>query len=701
MFGLKKVKFFRGILVALVISFVAVIPAMGHPDTVHAENAKVKFTVEYRQSVARNQINPINNWRAGSTWYYNVQNQKVYLNGLKALKYDYTLEKYAMQRAAEIALSFDHIRPNGLKKEPGLAKYGYIGTGENIAISQSPKAADAVVAFDIFKEENELHNGQGHRRNMLSVSYDWDCMAVSCAVYKGTYFWVQIFGLTKNPDTTVTTPVNGSRTMTIEVDPAQLTKKSADLSALNNWDARINKGETDYLPKVILNLATVETWPFNPLPVTAVPTWTSSNTSVATVDSNTGTIKGVNSGTSNITMRESLTNTSKTVSFSVTDPSAITGVSLDKTSMSLAPDSTYTLSATVTPSTAANKSVTWSSSNTSVATVSSSGVVRAVKAGTATITAKTVSGNKTASCKVTVSDVMPTSVSLDKTSLTLSAGSTDTLIPTVMPSNATNKNVTWSSSDTSVATVSSGGVVKGVGAGRAVITARTASGNKTATCNVTVTQPVTRITLNRKSVSLMPGETSGLTATASPDNATDKSITWSTDRKSVATVDSNGKVKGVSPGTAVITAADKSGNVKATCTVRVLFNDVISPSLWYYTPVYWAVDEGIATGSNGYFSPASNCTREQAVTFLWRLAGKPEPKSMNSKFSDVKNTKSYSYKAIMWASENNVVTGSKGKFNPKGTCTREQIVTIIWRIAGKPEPSSMVSKFTDVQNKKS
>ncbi len=128
------------------------------------------------------------------------------------------------------------------------------------------------------------------------------------------------------------------------------------------------------------------------------------------------------------------------------------------------------------------------------------------------------------------------------------------------------------------------------------------------------------------------------------------------------------------------------------------FSDV-KKSDWYYAPVVWAASNNIVTGTNGKFYPASSCTREQAVTFLWRMAGKPEPKSMVSKFSDVKDKNRYSYKAIMWGTENGIITGTNGKFYPTGTCTREQIVTIIWRLAGKPEPINKNSKFKDITNK--
>ena len=167
---------------------------------------------------------------------------------------------------------------------------------------------------------------------------------------------------------------------------------------------------------------------------------------------------------------------------------SVTGVSLNMTTLSLNEGESCTLTATVTPSSATNKSVTWSSSNTSVATVSSSGVVTAKAAGTATITVTTNDGGKTATCSVTVQTptVSVTGVSLNKTSLSMTVGDTETLTATVTPSNATDKSVTWASSNTSVATVSSSGVVTAKAAGTATITVTTNDGGKKATSLVTV-----------------------------------------------------------------------------------------------------------------------------------------------------------------------------------------------------------------------
>lgn len=167
----------------------------------------------------------------------------------------------------------------------------------------------------------------------------------------------------------------------------------------------------------------------------------------------------------------------------------VTGVSLDTTTLSFnAIGQSKTLTATVEPANASNKDVIWSSSNTAVATVNN-GVVTAVGEGTAVITVATEDGGKTATCEVTVSlgAIIPVEgVSLDTTSLNMTKiGQSAQLIATVTPANATNKNVTWSSSNTDVATVENG-VITAVGSGTAIITVTTEDGSKTATCTVTV-----------------------------------------------------------------------------------------------------------------------------------------------------------------------------------------------------------------------
>jgi len=245
----------------------------------------------------------------------------------------------------------------------------------------------------------------------------------------------------------------------------------------------------------------------------------------------------------------------------------VSSVSISKASAELSVGQTLQLSATVSPSNATSKTVAWSSSNAGIASVSNTGLVTALKEGTATITAS--AGGKSATCQVTVTKaaVEVSSVSVDVSSVTLTPGETLTVKVTVNPSDATDQDIAFTSSDESVATVSKDGTVTAVGVGTATITVT--AGGKSTTFTVTVNPiEVTSITLGLTSVTIIKGQSATLTATLSPDNATDKTVTWTSSDESVATVSSGGVVNALSVGTAVITAT--SGNVSARCTVTVI-----------------------------------------------------------------------------------------------------------------------------------
>ena len=169
-------------------------------------------------------------------------------------------------------------------------------------------------------------------------------------------------------------------------------------------------------------------------------------------------------------------------------------------------------------------------------------------------------------------------ITLNKTALNLTIGASESLVATISPSNATNKDVEWTSSNTNVATVDTKGKVTGVSSGSATITVKTKDGSKVATCNVTVKNPVisvTGVTLNKTALNLVTGASESLVATISPSNATNKNVEWTSSNTNVATVDTTGKVKAISTGSAIITVKTKDGAKVATCNVTVK-NPVIS-----------------------------------------------------------------------------------------------------------------------------
>ena len=251
----------------------------------------------------------------------------------------------------------------------------------------------------------------------------------------------------------------------------------------------------------------------------------------------------------------------------LTGPIKPTKVTLDKKTAKIEIKKTLSLKATIAPSYAGQKKLTWSSSNTAVATVSSSGKVTAKKKGTSTITIEAIGGKK-ASCKVTVIGIQPVSVTSSLKSKKLEVGSSVTLKATVSPSNAENKTLTWSSSNSAVAVVSSSGKVTAKKKGTATITVKTVNGKK-ATCKVTVIgiQPHA-LNLNLSAKKLEVGSFVTLKATVSPSNAENKTVTWGTEATSIATVQ-GGVVKAKGEGSVTITATTVNGK-KATCKVTVI-----------------------------------------------------------------------------------------------------------------------------------
>ncbi|MDE6850780.1 MAG: Ig-like domain-containing protein, partial [Clostridia bacterium] len=261
---------------------------------------------------------------------------------------------------------------------------------------------------------------------------------------------------------------------------------------------------------------------------------------------------------------------------------AVTGVSLGETSIELKKGNQKRLAATVAPSNATNKSVTWSSDNPDVADVDQSGNLTAKAKGTAIITVTTVSGGKTDSCTVTVTETEPEvvkvqSVSLNKSSATLKVSETVKLTVTFTPANPDNKNVSWKSSNESIATVSNDGLVSAKAVGKTTVTVISEDGSHSDKCEITVeaasiptppTVNVTGVSLDVTSATLKTGQTITLKETVLPINATNKAVTWDSGNKAVATVD-NGVVTAVAAGQATITVKTADGNFTETCKITV------------------------------------------------------------------------------------------------------------------------------------
>lgn len=317
--------------------------------------------------------------------------------------------------------------------------------------------------------------------------------------------------------------------------------------------------------------------------------WQTSNKKIATVKK--GVVKAKKKGKATITA----TCKKKKYKCKITVKKAIKvkKIKLNVSKLTLMNVRGYQLKVTFTPKNTTNKKVTYASSNKKVATVSKKGYVKAVKNGTATITAK--SGGKKATCKVTVKSpgVKVIKVTLSKTKLTLTKGKTYTIKATVYPSNATNKKVTYSSSKKSVATVTSAGKIKAVKKGTATITAK--AGSKKATCKVTVKNASVAcksIAFTTKKLSLKVGSKANLKVTFNPSNTSNKKLTYTSTNKNVASVTSGGKVTAVKAGSATIIART-SNNKKAECAVTVTADKKTKTYTYTITP--------IVSGLNSYY----------------------------------------------------------------------------------------------------
>ena len=265
------------------------------------------------------------------------------------------------------------------------------------------------------------------------------------------------------------------------------------------------------------------------------------------------------------------------------EPIAVTGVSLNKTMFGLEIGESVTVEATVTPENATNKNVEWSIADTAVATVAD-GVVTGVAAGETTLTVTTVDGGHTATIpvKVVTEKVAVTGIRMPiPPSIEIKESQQSMCIVEVLPANATDVSVKWSSSDEKVATVTPYAVnqnavavyINGVGGGTATITATTNDGGFEVSCDVTVIPivKVTSIEVTPSPCSVEEGNTLQLKATVLPNDAENKEIEWSSSNTAVATVDANGLVTSVAKGEVTITATAKDGSgVKGIATITVI-----------------------------------------------------------------------------------------------------------------------------------
>ncbi|HHV10711.1 MAG TPA: hypothetical protein GXX75_10595 [Clostridiales bacterium] len=294
--------------------------------------------------------------------------------------------------------------------------------------------------------------------------------------------------------------------------------------------------------------------------------WTSANTKVATVDKKTGMVTFVAPGNVSI-IATSVDNPAVTAicNFNVQVPVAT--VTLDETTKTMYVGQTARLTYKLLPVDASINTVTWTSTNTSVAAVDGTGLVTAKGVGTAVIILKALDGGQSVYCTINVRRVA-SSVKFDVSTLKLKVGESYEIKTTFTPTDSTDTNLAWESSDTKVATVDDSGKITGKGAGSAIIVAKTEVGG-TAYCNVTVTQPASGLILNFSEKTIYIGTKFMLEASVSPSSATNLNVTWKSSNEKIATVSKTGEVAGLQGGVAIITCTTVEGGYVATCVVTV------------------------------------------------------------------------------------------------------------------------------------
>jgi len=341
----------------------------------------------------------------------------------------------------------------------------------------------------------------------------------------------------------------------------------------------VTEAATDYkLNKTSLTMDLYDTFQLeitpDPTTSTMSVTWSSSKEDVATVEN--GEVYAASKGSATITaIIKNGDTTVKELKCSVSVRVGVESVSLDKTKMTLAPGESQNLTVTVRPNDAYDKSVTWSSNNKGVAEVDSNGKVTAKSTGTAEISVTSNDNGLSAKCTVTVATVKVSSVSITNPPTSIDVNGSATLTATVLPSNATNKSVTWSSSNPDVISVSSSGVIKGVAPGTAKITVTTVDTDATgshckAECTIEAkVVATTGVELTPEEKTIEVDEQLTMRAKVLPENASYKGVKWISGDPRIASVSDSGVVTGVSPGTVTIKVTTESGSFTDTAVIKV------------------------------------------------------------------------------------------------------------------------------------
>ena len=251
-------------------------------------------------------------------------------------------------------------------------------------------------------------------------------------------------------------------------------------------------------------------------------------------------------------------------------PLAVTGIEVLE-QLDIPVNGTGTVVYSFLPENAYNKNVSFESADAGIAAVNANGVVTGVSAGETTITVTTEDGGFTGACTINVYNQAVTGVTIEPSEAELLAGYLMQLTTTVLPENATNKNVIYSVDDESILSVDQNGKVAGLLAGTATVTVTTEDGGFTASAEITVPAQVTSVRISPISASIGIGHTIQLTASITPSNAANKNLSWSVSDETIISVDDRGIVTGLSLGTATATVTTEDGGFTASAEITVCY----------------------------------------------------------------------------------------------------------------------------------
>lgn len=296
--------------------------------------------------------------------------------------------------------------------------------------------------------------------------------------------------------------------------------------------------------------------------------YSSSDSSVVSIDSS-GNMTGNELGSAIITIVAENKSTSYKVN--VVDRINLESISISPSTMTLTEGNTGKLSISFSPENATDKSVTWKSSNTGIVTVDASGNIKAISAGTATITATSKDGGYTASSKITITplDKSLKGITLNKTELTLTVGESETLSVSYNPSYASNKEVTWSSSNKNIATIDNGKVTA-VKPGTTEIKVISNEGKHESVCKVTIlSPPIESIKFEQDEQTVYVGSVTSLKTISTPEDTMINDPVWTSSDETIATID-NGKLTALKVGKTTITISDTEGKVTASTEITIV-----------------------------------------------------------------------------------------------------------------------------------